>query len=107
MILRKLKQWVGIPAPAKLEHDDWFPIPEELKEPEPVAFTEDITLETKSENYDTIPQHKLIEDEFMHDWVYREATKNTSTTLHLNPPGGSENLHGDEWQSGTGMGQFR
>ena len=93
MILRKLKQWVGIPAPAKLKHDDWFPVPEELKEPEPVVFNKDITLETKSE------KHKVIEEE-MHEWVYQEATKNASTTLHLNPPG-------NEWQSGTGMGQFR
>ena len=90
MILRKLKQWVGIPAPAKLKHDDWFPVPEELKEPEPVVFTEDITLETKSE------KHKVIEKE-MHEWVYQEATKNSSTTLHLNPPGGSESV----WQSGV------
>ena len=104
MILRKLKQWVGIVAPPKLIEDPWFPIPEELKEPEPDVFKEDVVLESKSENYERAIQHKVIEDEFLHEWVYKEATKNSSTTLDLNPPGGSETLLGhDSWESGRGL----
>jgi len=99
MILRKLKQWVGIPAPAKLKHDDWFPVPEELKEPEPVVFEEDVKLDPITGVRLSPPsQHKVIEDECMHDWVYQEATKNSSTTLDLNPPGGSDTI----WESGVG-----
>ena len=37
------------------------------------------------------------------------ATKNQSTTLHLDPPGGSETFQQGPggWNSGTGMGQFK
>ena len=48
-----------------------------------------------------------VEPEDIHQKMYEIATASQSTTLHLNPPGGSENFQEDGWQSGTGFGQYR
>ena len=95
MILKRIKKWVGIPAPKKIKHDDWFPVPEELKETEQVEFKEDIII-GEIPNVPKIPTP--IEPKKMHEWAYRQATQNSSTTLDLDPPGGSENI----WESGVG-----
>ncbi len=108
MVFNRLKKWVGIPAPDKLIEDKWFPIPDALKEwKDPVSHaleTDKVLLEIHGD----VNLDEPVSNTEIHEWVYQEATKNSSTTLQINPPGGSEGLHeNDDWQSGTGMGQFR
>ena len=51
-----------------------------------------------------------VESEDIHQKMYEIATESQKTTVHLDPPGGSENFHGGPngygWMSGTGMNQF-
>ena len=52
----------------------------------------------------------VVEEENIHQKMYEIATESQKTTVHLDPPGGSENFHGGPngygWMSGTGMNQF-
>jgi len=43
------------------------------------------------------------EPEDIHQIMYDISIQNTSTTIHIDPPGGSENLH----ESGVGMRQLK
>ena len=82
-------------APDKLSDDPWFPIPDELREEEPVSFQEDVNLDALT----GLPVGETTQEpNNIHEVMYEFATKNRSTTLDLDPPGGSENV----WQSGVG-----
>ena len=98
--------YTGIPAPVVLSNDSWFG---------------DVTYKSqKQEDYmERETEMKMQEQkrreesgeepENIHQLMYELATKNQSTTLHIDPPGGSENFHEGPggWKSGNGMGQFQ
>ena len=98
--------YTGIPAPVVLSNDSWFG---------------DVTYKSqKQEDYmERETEMKMQEQkrreeageepENIHQLMYEMATKNQSTTLHIDPPGGSENFHEGPggWKSGNGMGQFQ
>ena len=98
--------YTGVPAPVVLSNDSWFG---------------DVTYKSqKQEDYmERETEMKMQEQkrreeageepENIHQLMYEMATKNQSTTLHIDPPGGSENFHEGPggWKSGNGMGQFQ
>ena len=93
--------YTGIPAPAYLSEDPWFPSP--IRSQKQLDYMEqetEIKRQEREENFS-------VEPEDIHQKLYEVATGNQSTTLHLDPPGGSENFQEGGWNSGTGMGQFR
>ena len=97
--------YTGVPAPVLTPHDDWFsnenPVVTEIQE----DYMEQETALKKEEAL----KSQSKEPENIHQVMYEMATKNQSTTLHIDPPGGSENYQEgkNEWNSGTGMGQFQ
>ena len=97
--------YTGVPAPVLTPHDDWFsnenPVVTEIQKDymeQEIALKKEEALKSQSK-----------EPENIHQVMYEMATKNQSTTLHIDPPGGSENYQEgkNEWNSGTGMGQFQ
>lgn len=97
--------YTGVPAPVLTPHDDWFsnenPVVTEIQK----DYMERETALKKEEAL----KSQSKEPENIHQVMYEMATKNQSTTLHIDPPGGSENYQEgkNEWNSGTGMGQFQ
>ena len=97
--------YTGVPAPVMTPHDDWFsnenPVVTEIQK----DYMEQETALKKEEAL----KSQSKEPENIHQVMYEMATKNQSTTLHIDPPGGSENYQEgkNEWNSGTGMGQFQ
>ena len=97
--------YTGVPAPVLTPHDDWFsnenPVVTEIQK----DYMEQETALKKEEAL----KSQSKEPENIHQLMYEMATKNQSTTLHIDPPGGSENYQEgkNEWNSGTGMGQFQ
>ena len=95
--------YTGVPAPVVLSNDSWFG---------------DVTYKSqKQEDYmERETEMKMQEQkrreeageepENIHELMYELATKNQSTTLHIDPPGGSENFHEGPggWNSGNGWG---
>ena len=95
--------YTGVPAPAYLKDDPWFgsPVYSE-KQKDYMEQETEMKRQEREENFS-------VEPDDIHQKMYEIATKNQSTTLHLNPPGGSENFHEGPggWNSGNGMGQFQ
>ena len=97
--------YTGVPASVLTPHDDWFsnenPVVTEIQK----DYMEQETALKKEEAL----KSQSKEPENIHQVMYEMATKNQSTTLHIDPPGGSENYQEgkNEWNSGTGMGQFQ
>ena len=99
-------RYVGVPAPVVLSNDSWFG---------------DVTYKSqKQEDYmERETEMKMQEQkrreeageepENIHQLMYEMATKNQSTTLHIDPPGGSENFHEGPggWKSGNGWGVLK
>jgi len=83
--------YVGIPAPAYLEDDKWFG-PAPVKTEKQMEYME---METKIKK-DRQQREKefSIEPDDIHQKMYDIATQGASTTLQLNPLGGSENFQG-------------
>ena len=95
--------FTGIPAPAYLEPDPWFAPP--VYTEKQVDYMEQETEMKRQEREENFS----VEPDDIHQKMYEIATKNQSTTLHLDPPGGSETFQQGPggWNSGTGMGQFK
>ena len=83
--------YVGIPAPAYLEDDEWFgaaPVKTEKQ-------MEYMEIETKiKKDREQREKEFSIEPDDIHQKMYDIATQGASTTLQLNPLGGSENFQG-------------
>ena len=96
--------YIGIPAPAYLEDDEWFG-PAPIKTQKQLDYMEQ-EIETKRQERE---QNFSVEPDDIHQKMYEIATKNHNTTIHLNPPGGSENFQEGPggWNSGTGWGQVK
>ena len=95
--------YTGVPAPAYCIEDPWFNAPVySEKQMDYMEQETEMKRQERGENFS-------VEPDDIHQKMYEIATKNQSTTLHLNPPGGSENFHEGPggWNSGTGINQFR
>ena len=95
--------YVGVPAPIVLEQDPWFG---------PVVLSEKgqdyMERETEIKRQEQMKENDFfVEPENIHDLMYELATKAQSTTLYIDPPGGSENFQESGWQSGTGWRQYQ
>ena len=97
--------YIGVPAPDYLPEDPWFPAPVlsekqlSVKEAHEQAVLDNQILADESDH--------VVESSDIHQKMYEIATKGTTTTLQLDPPGGSENFQeGGSWMSGTGIRQF-
>ena len=90
--------YTGVPAPAYLPEDPWFPAPV-FSGKQQDYMKRETELKIKEEEQ---RQESGEEPEDIHQRMYEIATQNSPTTVQLNPPGGSENI----WMSGTGMAQF-
>ena len=91
------------PAPIFLSYDEWFG--------EPILTENQMEYQKLMED----PGHDIIvnmdggvggswsvqtsEPENIHELMYNIATETQSTTLYIDPPGGSENFQ-EGWQSG-------
>lgn len=101
-----INYYTGVPAPVLNPVDEWFSSPYGA----PAAITEKQKDYMEQENLIKQQQYQEThssEPENIHELMYEMATKNQSTTLHLDPPGGSENFQAgsDGWQSGSGRYQ--
>ena len=102
LLQKKAEPFTGVPAPVYLKDDEWFgPAPEYTEKQKDYMVQE---TETKRQEFE---KSFSVEPEDIHQKMYEISTKSQNTTLHLNPPGGSENFQEDSWQSGTGFGQYR
>ena len=92
--------WIGVPAPAVLQDDPWFG-------PAPISdanqdYMEQETLIKQQEHQET----HSVESEDIHQVMYEMSTKNWNTVDETKQSmGGSETIQ--NWNSGTGMGQYR
>ena len=98
------KAYVGVPAPILNPLDDWFAssygCPSAVTEKQKDYMEQETEMKQQEQN-------SSVEPDNIHEVMYDLATKNQSTTLHIDPPGGSENFQEGGWNSGTGMGQFK
>ncbi len=79
--------YVGVPAPVYLKDDEWFgPAPEYTEKQKDYMAQE---TEIKRQEFE---KSFSVEFDDIHQKMYEIATKSQNTTLHLNYPGGSENL---------------
>ena len=85
--------YVGVPAPILTPHDDWFEDPPKTE----------MQMEYEHINNDLHDgwwlrpewqDEKSKEPDNIHQLMYEIATKNSATTLQLDPIGGSENFLG-------------
>ena len=92
--------YVGAPAPVIAPTDEWFnpPILTE-KGIDYMKQETEIKMQEAQNNFS-------VEPDDIHERMYEIATNSQSTTLNIDPPGGSENFQ-EGWHSGTGWGQFR
>ena len=99
--------YTGVPDPTYLPDDPWFG---------PATYSEK-QIDFKTAHDAAVADNQLlaegddgvVESSDIHQKMYEIATKNQSTTLHLDPIGGSENFHEGPggWMSGTGLTQFK
>ena len=81
--------YIGVPAPVILSDDAWFGA---------ATKTEKVVEHVKQQ--EEVRQQKLAEEpkskepENIHQKMYEMATRSGSTTIQLNPIGGSENFQG-------------
>ena len=94
--------WTGVPAPVVLEDDPWFgPAPKSDKQKN---YEETVAAESQIEEDQR--KEETQEPENIHQVMYEMATKNWNTVDETKQSmGGSENIQ--NWNSGTGMGQYR
>ena len=82
--------YTGVPAPVVLTKDPWFGS----------AVVSDANMDYMEREYEAFKQDALNyyqeskEPENIHQLMYEMATQNSSTTLQLDPIGGSENFLG-------------
>ena len=90
---RHYSSYTGVPAPVETPSDSWFG---EAPKTEKVI---EYVKEKNEELYQRLaeePQSKEVDN--IHEVMYNKSTASGSTTVQLDPVGGSENV----WQSGAG-----
>ena len=80
--------YVGVPAPTYLPEDEWFSSP--VKSLRQIDYMEQEIEIKRQEREKTF----FVEPDDIHQRMYEIATKAQTTTLHLDPIGGSENFQG-------------
>ncbi len=83
-----INYYTGVPAPPYLKEDHWFGPP--VITTKGLDYMEqelEIKRQERKENFSVEPDN-------IHQEMYEIATKTQSTTLHLDPIGGSENFQG-------------
>ena len=81
-----INYYTGVPAPTNLQDDIWFgPDPKQNREDK--DYMEQETAIKMQDNFSVEPND-------IHQVMYEIAIQNQSTTLHIDPPGGSENFQG-------------
>ena len=81
-----INYYTGVPAPTNLQDDIWFgPYPKQNREDK--DYMEQETAIKMQDNFS-------VEPNGIHQVMYEIAIQNQSTTLHIDPPGGSENFQG-------------
>ena len=86
--------YIGVTAPVYLEDDEWFG-PAPIKSQKQLDYMEqeyEVKRQERAENFSVEPDN-------IHELMYNMATENQSTTLYVDPPGGSENFQ-EGWHSG-------
>jgi hypothetical protein len=97
--------WIGIPAPAYLEDDEWFgPAPIRTEKQKELIRHQEATERLHEEMR---KESGIIESEDIHEKMYKMASANWNTVSESQ--GGSENFHegpggsnGYGWMSGSG-----
>ena len=88
-------QYVGVPAPVISPSDEWFNQPVVTEKGQDYMVQE---TEFKRQEMEKVEERKasgeVVEPDNIHEVMYQIATKSGSTTLQLNPIGGSENFQG-------------
>ena len=96
------KPYTGVPAPAYLEDDPWFPAP--VLSEKQMSYKE--AHEQAVAEQQILDESETKESADIHQKLYEAASKNWTTVLESQ--GGSENFQEGPggWMSGTGYGQF-
>ena len=96
------KPYTGIPAPAYLEDDPWFPAP--VLTEKQMSYKE--AHEQAVAEQQILDESETKESADIHQKLYEMASKNWTTVVESQ--GGSENFQEGPggWMSGTGYGQF-
>ena len=81
-----INYYTGVPAPTNLQDDIWFG-PYSKQNREDKDYMEQETAIKMQDNFSVEPND-------IHQVMYEIAIQNQSTTLHIDPPGGSENFQG-------------
>jgi len=84
--------YIGVPAPILTPVDDWFSSPYGFATKMPLTEKQKDYMEKETEMKKAEVQTK--EPDNIHQLMYEIATKNSATTLQLDPIGGSENFLG-------------
>ena len=87
------KAYVGVPAPILNPVDEWFS--------SSYGFAENAITQKQKDYMERETELKMcaetadyVEPANIHQVMYEIATKSQSTTLYIDPPGGSENFQG-------------
>jgi len=90
--------YTGVPAPPYLIDDEWFG-PAPTYSEKQLDYMEQETEIKRQEREESFS----VEPEDIHQLMYDIANQNTSTTIYIDPPGGSENFQENGWSSGSGL----
>jgi hypothetical protein len=103
--LEDKKPHVGFPAPVYLKDDEWFGAAPGYTENQKDYMEKETEIKRQELEQKELEQIFPVESEYIHQKMYEIAIKSQKTTVHLNPPGGSENFHGasNGWMSGAGI----
>ena len=85
--------YVGVPAPTLTPHDDWFEDPPKTE----MQMEYEHINDDPHDGWWLRPEwqdDKSNEPDNIHQLMYEIATKNSATTLQIDPIGGSENFQG-------------
>lgn len=90
LLHKKNCHYTGVIAPVYLVDDPWFG-PAPIKSQTQIDYIEretQIKMENNSNCFDNVTEEPI----YIHELMYKIATKNNNTTIQLNPIGGSDNF---------------
>ena len=85
--IESVSTYVGVPAPVYLEDDIWFG-PAVRSQKQLDYMEQERVIKEQEEEMESVE----IESVDIHQLMYDIATESSSTTFHIDPIGGSENL---------------
>lgn len=87
IVLESVSPYVGVPAPVYLKDDIWFG-PAVRSQKQLDYMEQERVIKEQEKELESVE----IESVDIHQLMYDIATESSSTTLHIDPIGGSENL---------------